>query len=301
MDAVRAAKTRWCSVLDPVYEKREAFTTSKEARHDIDTALEALTKLPWDGALRGFRAGGSVEQLAHWFTKDWLRSDHEDQMLELLASDLGFLGNCIDLTFFRSKLAEAYSNPDRYRTDQGFRWLRRLGTAFATKDRTRSGTISNENENHWITLVIDAEKQIVGYGNGFRTQVPADLRKHLDWWLNEHLATKFKWVDIPVAQQTDPHSCGILAYFTLAHWFDPERFPLPTCTAAAMAEARIKMFLRIVRYDERNNFSNVAQDCEFTFVALPSSDGGDAERHEAREQNTESASADDSEYSADSD
>jgi hypothetical protein len=30
-----------------------------------------------------------VENLVVWFTTDWLNADHEDQMLELLAADLG--------------------------------------------------------------------------------------------------------------------------------------------------------------------------------------------------------------------
>ncbi|KAF8133473.1 hypothetical protein K438DRAFT_1451162, partial [Mycena galopus ATCC 62051] len=204
--------------------------------------------LPWDGNLKGFK-DGTVDNLALWFTRDWLKTEHEDQMLELLASDLGLSDrstSSISPTYLVRALARAYSNPETYRSAQQFRWLRRLGQSFATKARNRLGTIANENENHWVALTIDCEKHLIGYGNGFGNRASPSLRKHLKWWLFEHLGVEFKWKDIPVVKQTDPHSCGILAYSALAHWFDEERFPLPKCTAASMADERIKMFLRVV-------------------------------------------------------
>ncbi|KAK6968926.1 hypothetical protein R3P38DRAFT_3508514, partial [Favolaschia claudopus] len=233
-------------------------------------SLAALEKLPWDGGVKGFRAGGTVDGLAQWFTKDWLGTDHEEQMLEPLASDLGISDrstSCIQTTYFAQALALAYSNPTTYRTDSQFGWLRRLGIAFATGNRLRLGTILYQNENHWVALTIDCEKKVVGYGDGFGKKVSAAHRRHLDWWLNEHLGVQFKWVDIPVVKQNDMHSCGILAYFALAHWFDPERFPLPKCTAASMAEERIKMFLRLVKHYQQqiSGFADEARDYEFTF------------------------------------
>jgi len=52
-------------------------------------------------------------------------------MLELLAADLG-LGvvgrGAIQGTFFTLRLAQAYSNPEKYQTDPQFNWLRRLGS-----------------------------------------------------------------------------------------------------------------------------------------------------------------------------
>ncbi|KAF7372168.1 ULP-PROTEASE domain-containing protein [Mycena venus] len=166
-------------------------------------------------------------------------------MLELLASDLGIRDrsmSCIEATYFVRALAQAYANPEVYRTARRFGWLRRLGTSFSTKDRNHFGSIANQNENHWVALAIDCEKK--------------------------HLGMEFKWTGIPVAKQTDPHSCGILAYFTLAHWFDSERFPLPNCTAASMAEERIKMFLRVVERQGRKvgDLASDAWDYEFTFA-----------------------------------
>lgn len=150
-------------VLDPVHGKLESFTTDDAVKQNLHAALQTLNELPWDGGLKGFKAGGSVEELA--------QSD--------LALNDGS-ASCIKNTFFVCKLAKAYSNPERYRTDQDFKWLRRLGTSFATKGCTRFGSIANENEDHWTALAIDADKCTVGYGNGFHTDVPDDLREHLD-------------------------------------------------------------------------------------------------------------------------
>ncbi|KAK7047057.1 hypothetical protein R3P38DRAFT_3423853 [Favolaschia claudopus] len=271
LERVREAKSLWRAALDPLHEALEKPATSSDAAANIQASLAALEVLPWDGGVEGFRAGGAVDGLARWFTKDWLQTDHEDQMLELLAADLGISDgstSCIQTTYFAQALALAYANPTTYRAATQFGWLRRLGIAFATGSRLRLGTIVNQNENHWVALTVDCEKKMVGYGDGFGGKVPAGLRRHLDWWLYEHLGAKFKWIDVPVAKQNDAHSCGILAHSALAHWFDPERFPLPECTAASMVEERIKMFLRIVkRHRQKNggNFADDARDYDFTF------------------------------------
>jgi hypothetical protein len=255
MEPVRAARATWCTAVDQLHENLEKPSSSELAVVRAKAALQALDKLPWKGTVKGFRAGSSVENLAHLFTTDWLNTDHEDQMLELLAADLG-LGivgrGAIQSTFFTLRLAQAYSNPEKYQTDPQFNWLRRLGSQLATKEHQRLGGIVNVHDNHWIALTIDCKNNIVGYGDGFHQKAPATLCVHVDWWLFQHLGVKFKWKDIPVAKQIDPHSCGILAYHTLANWFDSKRFPLPESTAAAsMADERIKFFLRIIERHER--------------------------------------------------
>ncbi|KAJ7037117.1 hypothetical protein C8F04DRAFT_953189, partial [Mycena alexandri] len=268
MERVREARALWCTAVDQVTQTMKKSSASDLFTQRAEHAIQALEALPWDGNTKGFKASGPVDELALWFTTEWLNSDHEDQMLELLASDLGLTDgstDCIQSSFFTQSLARAYSSPDEYRTDPGLAWLRRVGASFATKDRTRLGTITNKDENHWVTLGIDCEKEHVGYGDGFRGKPSPTLRKHLDWWLFEHLGAKFKWVDIPVAKQNDPHSCGILAYFDLAHWFDSERFLLPKCTVASMADERLKMFLRIVERHKEKTFVDEARDYEFTF------------------------------------
>jgi hypothetical protein len=244
MERVCEAGTLWCTTVEQVNKTVEKSTTS-EAAH-TKAAIGALENLLWDGKIHGFKAGGSVDNLTLWFT-DWLKTDHENQMLELLVLDLGITDgstSCIEPMHFVHILAQAYSDPDNCHTAHHFGWLQWLGTSFAMKDRTCLGTIANKDENHWVALSIDCEKQVIGYG--FRGKPLLSLCKHLNWWLFKHLGVVFQWTGIPVAKQNDSHSCGILGYFDLVHWFNSVCFALPKCTSASMANKRIKMFLQIV-------------------------------------------------------
>jgi hypothetical protein len=72
LEKIHGAKILWRTALDPEYETLEKQSTSDAAAGRIKAALAALEKLPWDGDVKNFRAGGSVEQLALWFTTDWL-------------------------------------------------------------------------------------------------------------------------------------------------------------------------------------------------------------------------------------
>ncbi|KAJ7843603.1 hypothetical protein B0H14DRAFT_3688863 [Mycena olivaceomarginata] len=226
MESARKARTLWRSAVD-----RRGCADRARA------ALQALENLQWDGVTKGVKASCSISDLASWFTTDWLNTDHMDQLLELLAADLGG-GNgstvVVETTYFVLKLAQAYSDPEEYRTGVGFEWLRQLGETLAMGKRTRMGGIANISDNHWIALAIDTEAETIGYGDG--------LRSHIDWWIHQHLGLQFKWTDLPIPKQIDAHSCGVLAYLSLAHWADTKRFPLLKSTTAAMADERLKNF-----------------------------------------------------------
>ncbi|KAJ7749104.1 hypothetical protein B0H16DRAFT_1691918 [Mycena metata] len=158
MEHVREARVLWRNAVAKVKEILANQTTSDAAVDHAKAAIEALDILGWDENVKGFKAGGFVERLALWFTTDWLRSDHEDQMLELLASDLGHGATTgIQTSFFVKSLEQAYSDPDGYRTSHKFAWLRRLGSSLATKERTRVGTIGNKDANHWVALGINTD------------------------------------------------------------------------------------------------------------------------------------------------
>ncbi|KAJ7367153.1 hypothetical protein DFH08DRAFT_797985 [Mycena albidolilacea] len=107
-------------------------------------ALELFDNLLWTGDVKGLMAGGSISDLALWFTADWLITDHEDGMLKMLADDLRLSDGSKDSvqpTYFAHGLAQAYMNPNTYCTAHQFQWLRRLGEAFATKDCRCLGTM----------------------------------------------------------------------------------------------------------------------------------------------------------------
>ncbi|KAJ7310787.1 hypothetical protein DFH08DRAFT_756992, partial [Mycena albidolilacea] len=269
MERARKARTLWRSAVDGIHEMLAKTSTSKEAAERAKQALMVLASLGWTGNLRGLKAGGNISDLVVWFNKKWLRTDHEDGMLEILADDLGLSdgdGDTIWSTYFVLALAQAYANPDKYRTAASFQWLRGLGQGFAMGTRRRLGTVANKDDEHWVALAIDSETKTVAYGDGFRKRVPKDLRRHIDWWLFEHLAIEFRWTDLPIPEQHDSHSCGVLAYSALANFFEPARFPLPESTAGLMADERVKAFLRIVeRHNGKPNFTSESRGFEFTF------------------------------------
>ncbi|KAJ7801360.1 hypothetical protein B0H14DRAFT_2895826, partial [Mycena olivaceomarginata] len=148
MERVREAQTVWRTAADRITETLAKTAPSDPAAERAKRALELFDHLAWTGDVKGLKAGG------------------------------------IQPTYFAHGLARAYMNPDTYRTARQFQWLRRLGEAFATKDRRRLGTIVNKDENHWVGLAIDCEEET-------------------------HLGVKFRWMDLPIPSQNDVHSCGL--------------------------------------------------------------------------------------------
>ncbi|KAJ7362739.1 hypothetical protein DFH08DRAFT_841388 [Mycena albidolilacea] len=183
MESARKARTLWRSAVDRVEASLQKSAISEDAADRARAALQAIENLQWDGVTKGVKASCSISDLASWFTTDWLNTDHMDQLLELLAADLGG-GNgstvVVETTYFVLKLAQAYSDPEEYRTGVGFEWLRQLGETLAMGKRTRMGGIANISDNHWIALAIDTEAETIGYGDGFHNTIPSRLRSHID-------------------------------------------------------------------------------------------------------------------------
>jgi hypothetical protein len=126
MERVREARTLWRTAVDRIHETLTKVTTSELVAARTKRVLELLDHLSWVGDVKGLKAGGSINSLALWFTTKWLTMDHEDAMLEILADDLGLSGGSEDSvqpTYFVQGLAQAYTNPDTYRTAPRFRWL----------------------------------------------------------------------------------------------------------------------------------------------------------------------------------
>ncbi|KAJ7835326.1 hypothetical protein B0H14DRAFT_2590319 [Mycena olivaceomarginata] len=87
MEREREAMAAWRTAVDCIHETIAKNTTSESAAN-AKHALELLDQLAWTGNVQGFKSGGSISNLALWFTTEWLNTDHEDTMLEILADDL---------------------------------------------------------------------------------------------------------------------------------------------------------------------------------------------------------------------
>lgn len=232
----------------------EALRTGSQVIPDglKETALRELDGIVWSGTVEGFgKVKGSIDDLSLWFTSEWLKTDHEEQMLQLLTSELQALpdGDFRKRThihgthfFVLLKVAkeEGYSSQDVKR----FSWLRHLGQSLQRSTCDRLASIVNISSNHWAAFVIDTKAAVVHYADGLHGLPPESLRESLDWWISQHFNTSFEWSTSTGMIQPDNHSCGILAYLNLCHWLMGHA--LPTATAESMANERIRMFLHIV-------------------------------------------------------
>ncbi|KAJ7794470.1 hypothetical protein B0H14DRAFT_2621905, partial [Mycena olivaceomarginata] len=113
--------TPQCGAPRPTESPKHSQKTapSDPAAERAKRALELFDHLAWTGDVKGLKAGGSISDLALWYTADWLTTDHEDGMLEMLADDLGLSDggkNSVQPTYFVHGLARAYMNPNTYRT-----------------------------------------------------------------------------------------------------------------------------------------------------------------------------------------
>jgi hypothetical protein len=243
----REAQVLWRRARGMLQEREKKVQMDYNATEYVQAALTALKELPWKEVVQGFRENDEVGYLACWLTTDWLKTTHEHQMLEILTDDLALDESSLDTiqnTFFAFKLSRAFYNPEAYRTAREWRWVRQLGEAFTIGQRRRFGTIANINENHWVAIAFDSGEKAIYYGDSMGGEVPKSIRDQYNWWIYEHLGQEYCWKELPIPQQSDLCSCGILAHFCLAHFFDPEHFPLPVPTLDSMANERLKMFIR---------------------------------------------------------
>ena len=128
--------------------------------------------------------------------------------------------------FFIPLLCTAYDNCSNYGTDSSYKWLRDLGTDLGSHYHSHLVTISNINQNHWGAIIVDFDQKLVRYGDSMDRLVKAGVKSVLNWWLYIHTGQGFAYTKLPMTCQEDSHSCGILAWNAIAHYFFPKRHPL---------------------------------------------------------------------------
>jgi hypothetical protein len=113
-----------------------------------------------------------------------------------------------------------------YDVSPRYRKIRELGEDFA-KDRGKElVTIANVDEDHWVTLIVDFTSETVYYFDSAKRPIDAELQEAYNWWIDQHHSTEFGWVTLPCPQQIDSYNCGLFAANRVAHYIDPEKYPL---------------------------------------------------------------------------
>ncbi|KAJ7939108.1 hypothetical protein B0H13DRAFT_1941238 [Mycena leptocephala] len=100
-------------------------------------------------------------------------------------------------------------------------------------------------EPHWVSLVVDLSKPAaaIRYGDSFGSYIPAELLEGCRWWIGHHTRTRLASEDLPIADQEDGFSCGMLVDNSQQHFVDPS-VPLST-PSGDFAQARLEMFNKL--------------------------------------------------------
>jgi hypothetical protein len=138
------------------------------------------------------------------------------------------------------KVVSAASDQERYLVDQGYVWLQTLGEDII---KTKQSLLTVVHiKDHRVAIVVDVKEHVIRYGDSFGTTIPGEILSAFRWWLAQHTTEDFGVEVLPMASQTDSHSCGYFAANGLYHHAIPDSFPLIPPGAHAAARARIQMF-----------------------------------------------------------
>jgi hypothetical protein len=250
-------KKKWVLARETLETRKtdETRTHTNETKMLISQVGSALACIPWSGNIKGFPGDVPTEYLTRYMTDDWLTDEHENQMLHLLERELARSGHSDGIhvaeTFLITRLLEIYRHPDRdehYATAKNNAWLRRWGQELGTGVLDKLVAIVNLDQNHWVSVVIDAPSSRILYGDSLGKPITREVKGVLTWWINHHTATNFQIDNLAITCQEDGWSCGMLAWNAIAAHVLPETYSL--VNGQAVVDERLKMLLRVV---ERHN------------------------------------------------
>lgn len=242
-----------------VFLKRaQSSWKTPDIRQLCDAAEAALLHLPWSGNTVGFGADDdSTYIFADYLSHRWLRSTHINQQLHLMRLDLkraGILG-CEIMTpdnFILLDHIYKERNTMPYHKDSR-RHIYGMGEELASGRRNIAAGVAIVNGNHWIAIVIDIANKTVRYGDSLNGSEPSKILDALAWWLDFHMpSSTFRRCQLPITQQFDSFSCGVLALNAVCHAILPGSPLLPASSPAAITHARLKMFVRTVNLDAQH-------------------------------------------------
>ncbi|KIL67421.1 hypothetical protein M378DRAFT_74122, partial [Amanita muscaria Koide BX008] len=263
--SIRRIRQKWAKADESLQKQSKRRHGDPGVVRDVYNALSCL---PWSGKIRGFSTSVGTEYLAAYATTEWLNDEHITHMLDLLRCDVIREGLSesveVESVWFLLKLKEGYSDQEKYTSHQSYRWIRRQGQALGTGTCEQLVSIGNDGENHWIALVMDFTRGTVFYGDSLGKKISDHLREMLDWWIHLHTGRHFDYRDLPITQQQDSYSCGLLAWLALAVFLFKGKYRLadPSC----VAQERLKVLLRIAeKHHENMDFETSSHGFKFTF------------------------------------
>jgi hypothetical protein len=139
----------------------------------------------------------------------------------------------------------AGTTSEEYKTQKGFAWVRGLGEGLVACSQTvlTIGHLGRKNK-HWVALAVDTEVKKIHYGDSVGSLIPTNLLAAYQWWMQQHCSSSFELDNLPITQQEDESSCGILADNTLTHLTFPDEVPL--YAPLEMQAARMSTFIQVM-------------------------------------------------------
>ncbi|KZP26172.1 hypothetical protein FIBSPDRAFT_1005451, partial [Athelia psychrophila] len=242
----------------------------KESTHSlIEEVYSSLATLSWSGKTRGFSNDEPISTLAAYATRHWLSDAQEDQMLDLLRTDIRLdpLKPAFNIkgTHFVSKIHQAFNKRDTgdYTDDRGFEGLRKTGIELGSDIHEQLGCLTNVGGDHWVVLIIDTLTDEILYGDSLDGGPSDELKAALSWWTRCHTNRDFKWGKLPITRQRDGFSCGLFSWNALAHQLYPSKYPLMMADQAD--DERLQVLLKLIRCHQDRSFYATSQGYKFTF------------------------------------
>lgn len=252
---LRNIRQRWATAQTELQKRNHSRPWRRDTqvvRMDESTKLLEEIKnlfniIPWGGTTKGFEVAIPMHYLSEYATREWLGSEHEDQMLDLLRRDLmdnGMTSSVdVESTQFVTKLRYAYTVPEKYAVDSEFAWVRGQGERFSNGARDLLGMIANLENKHWVAVILDFRAHVIWYGDSMGGKIPEDLRLAFEWWTHFHSGEDFTIMNLPITKQIDGYSCGLLAWNALVAFFLRNTHSL--FATNEVNDERLKVLLRV--------------------------------------------------------
>ena len=242
---------KWSICKDWVLSQQQQRKSTK-IRTLADEASSLMTVLPY-GVSRpdGLSDTSPIHELSRYLGTNWLSEVHVNDLLEVLRREVVRFGKHaiqIEGTPLTDKIFTAYNlrKKNVYAMDQAYAWIRMIGDELVQKDSTLItavylGTITNAK--HWVPLIISDGGATINYGDSLGEPIPSKLYSAYTWWLQQHNpAITSSLATLPVTDQTDSYSCGILMVNSLQHFVNPTMYPLVGGLKAGIVSERLKAF-----------------------------------------------------------
>ena len=265
ISSVAAAKEVWSRAAQFLNGLWRGGTPETQAL--VEKAFSTLSKFPWHGSIQAFNEQHTIASLHVYTTKEWLGGDQENQMLTILQQDLDQHDDDaehvqIKSTYFIPSIVRAFQRKKTARNGA----LQRLGHSLASGEISKLVTITHCQDVHWAPIVVDFRAKLVWHGDSLGWPMEKSHKTALEWWLAKYSTSKFTYHSLLITQQSDSHSCGLLAWNALSHFFLPTLHAL--IDPSDVASARLQVFLRVCAHQQSNGMT--ISDTHYTYVCQPS-------------------------------